>query len=381
MDAALQFKGTLEWIPKPDHDFLVHIVLEELSKFVYWAAAGKYDENCLEIASLRYLVHGYEAACECIGWTLLAIINVRAGSGALCPEKVSYVSTDLVVTDVHQEVPPNATFPREPVISEDYRLKIREKWEHILSRAQYWWEAYLWTQCPGRYFGGDHRLESPLVLFMMSHLNQILPAIIWLDVVMANTGWLPYRQWLQEHKRDELAAANHRDAQQAALESNIRDIKKNQARQNAIQNHEKLIPLIRDGFKHYRRNQKRAEEEQEARKCRDRRMALKREVEERCREKEKRKCNSGRLPPKEKMLTTSLTPPPHPVPPVPLQRGHSGSESSRQSADESSPTHPSTPGPDKPSDTIQPDCWPRSLSYRFIHCRRVQFGQGDRCTL
>ena len=53
---------------------------------------------------------------------------------------------------------------------------------------------------PQLFYGGDLRTDSPMVLFVLHHINRVLPESkpIWLEAVLANTRWDHACMTLQE---------------------------------------------------------------------------------------------------------------------------------------------------------------------------------------
>ena len=78
--------------------------------------------------------------------------------------------------------------------NEDLWYRAQERWEETLSWVQYWWEVGYTAHNPMLFYGRNLRTDSPMVFFILHHINKL----IWLDAILANTGWDHTRTVLQE---------------------------------------------------------------------------------------------------------------------------------------------------------------------------------------
>ena len=102
--------------------------------------------------------------------------------------------------------PPDSTHPVKITLDKDLHSRARESWEETLSWVQYWWEAGYMFWNPQLFWSGKLRTDLPLVLFVLYHINWVLPEgkPIWLEAVLANTGWDHARTTLQETNPQEV---------------------------------------------------------------------------------------------------------------------------------------------------------------------------------
>ena len=96
--------------------------------------------------------------------------------------------------------PSDSVHPVKITFDEDLRSWARESWEETLSWIQYWWEAGYTAHNPLLFCGGNLRTDSPMMLFVLHHINQVLleSKPIWLEAVLANTRWDHAWMTLQE---------------------------------------------------------------------------------------------------------------------------------------------------------------------------------------
>ena len=160
------------------------------------------DKNVPEVESLSYLEDYEDIAINVVAWVLWAITHIHTGGTLPFPDAITYINHHLYRTDMRFQFPPTTPYPWEITYNADTRFKTWEKWEQLCSWVQYWYEAGMHrefqlepTTHPHHvaFFAGKRRRESRMVLFIMFHLNPMLPeeAPIRLDVIMVNTGWDP----------------------------------------------------------------------------------------------------------------------------------------------------------------------------------------------
>ena len=133
---------------------------------------------------------------------------------------------------------------------------------------------------------------------------------------MSNTRWVIVWEETQKKNPTLMAWVTQQEAEQVALESNQREIKRTQEKTRAEQNVTALTPLIKEAHACYRQAKRRATEEKEQNQCHEechRQTNLEHLADNRCKDKKKHARNSAsRHPPVEKTLTTKM--PPAPVP-------------------------------------------------------------------
>ena len=227
--------ATLNWMLGPDSDFPAHLSINQPLAFQVWAMTFPLDKNALEVESLSYLEDYEDIAINVVAWVLRAITHVYAGRTLPFPDAVTYIDRRLHRTDMRFQFPPTMPYPQEITYNADTRFKAREKWEQLCSWVQYWHEASMHREFqlepitrPHRftYFASKRRWESRLVLFIMSHLNPVLPeeAPIWLDVIMANTGWDPVQTKFKEQNRDLIQCMNWQEREKVVPEEHEREV-------------------------------------------------------------------------------------------------------------------------------------------------------------
>ena len=166
--------ATLNWMPGPSADFLVHLSIDKPLAFRVWAACFPLDRNAPEVRSLAYLDHYDEVAANVVAWVLWAVTHVYASGTLLFPNANTHADHRLYETDPLFQYPLTAPFPQEITYNADTRFKAREKWEQLCSWIQYWQEAGMHqdfrleprSHCLP-HFGGERRWESRLVLFVI----------------------------------------------------------------------------------------------------------------------------------------------------------------------------------------------------------------------
>ena len=116
------------------------------------------------------------------------MVYVMKGASLPCPNSLVH---GLHVVDPILQQPPESIFPIQINFDKDLWNQARERWEETLSWIQYWWEAGYTSMNPTLFYGGNLRTDSPMVLFILYHTNKVLPEDkpIWLEAVLANTGW------------------------------------------------------------------------------------------------------------------------------------------------------------------------------------------------
>ena len=246
--------------------FRVYKAVDKPDQFRYWTAMVRLDSNCPEVVALVYLNEPVEIAADIMSWVLWAIVNIRMGGTWPFQDNVSDMLPLLVPREIKYQEPMTADFPRLPTFHPDIRFKKQEKWEQLCAWVQYWLEAYIHMSRPHHYFSRGHRSESQMVLYIMYHLNEILPteAPLCLDVIMANTGWNVVRVKIRKDNPNLLRKITLKETKQVAIELREREIVKTRERNKAENNVKRLTPLIRNAAERYRQARKKADEERQA---------------------------------------------------------------------------------------------------------------------
>ena len=100
------------------------------------------------------------------------MVYVIKGGSLPCPDGLVH-GLHLVDPLLHQ--PPESVYPIQINFDKDLRNRARERWEETLSWVQYWWEAGYTSQSPMLFYGRNLRMDSPMVLFVLYHINKVLP--------------------------------------------------------------------------------------------------------------------------------------------------------------------------------------------------------------
>ena len=255
---------TLRWILAEGADFLVYKAAKLPDRFRFWVATVTLDPACPKVVSLSYLHEPAVVAADIVSWVLWAIVYVRMGGTFPFPDRVSQVSGFLIPFGVKFQCPEAVPFPRTPSFHEDIRFKAREKWELLCSWVQYWYEAHIHVAHECHFFGGARRMESRMMLFIIYHINEILPvdAPIRLDKVMANTGWEICRATMRKECPELLLKIAKKETKKLALESKDRAIIKMRERTKAELNVAELTELVHKASERYQAVQKKQEDAQ-----------------------------------------------------------------------------------------------------------------------
>ena len=144
--------------------------------------------------ALRYLTDH-----EVVVRKIIALIHWSLVYGSLklwhpVPEQV----IGLESMDREMQVPPNAMFPIRYAQQHDLWSRAQAEWENIASWVQYWFDVLQMEVRPNMFFGGDARLISPLVYFIIHHVNRVLELPVRMKEVLANTGWAQIRENLEK---------------------------------------------------------------------------------------------------------------------------------------------------------------------------------------
>ena len=169
-------------------DFLAHLSLTDKPTFMLWAESYLYNPENWEVKALSFLPDYVHVAMKIIARVLWSMVYVLKGGSLPCPDGLLQV-LQLVDPVLHQ--PPDSVYPIKITLDEDLCSWAWESWEETLSWIQYYWEAG-YTACnPQLFYCGNLRTDSPMVLFVLHHINQVLlqSKPIWLKAVLANIGW------------------------------------------------------------------------------------------------------------------------------------------------------------------------------------------------
>ena len=196
----------LEWIPWVGLNFPAHLSLTDKHAFMLWAESYLYDPESQEVKALSFLPDYVHVAMKIITRVLWSMVYVLKGGSLLCPNSLAQV-LQLVDPMLHQ--PPDSIYPVKITFHEDMHSWAWESWEETLSWIEYWWEAGYMAHNPQLFHGGNLRTDLPMVLFVLHHINQVLPESkpIQLKAVLGNTRWDHAQMMLQE---TDLAEVHHR---------------------------------------------------------------------------------------------------------------------------------------------------------------------------
>ena len=287
-------KPKLKWIPDEGAEYPVHFVEKQMYHFIAWAETCDLDPRCDEVQALRYLADFKEVTEKVIArlhWSLaFGIMGFRSP----VPDPID----GLEFMDKDWRSPPDAVFPVQYARILDVRLQARAEWELIASWVQYWFDA-LQLECrPGLFFGGDARLVSPLVYFIIHHVNRVLEMPVCLREILANTGWADMRELLENMDEGKLQEKLYHEEAEASVVENQNKWTNMTMELTARHNFELLQSRIREARKRrdalVRRRQAQSEEERR-RQSEMRRFAMEQRArEQRQHEREQRECKKHR---------------------------------------------------------------------------------------
>ena len=127
-----------------------------------------YETESREVKALSFLPDSVHVATKVIAKVLWAMVYVLKGLSLPCPNSLAQ---ELQRTDPVFHQSPDSTYPIKITFDEDLSSRAWESWEEILSWVQYWWEAGYTFWNPELFYGGNLRTDSPLVLFVLYHIN------------------------------------------------------------------------------------------------------------------------------------------------------------------------------------------------------------------
>ena len=180
-----------------------HLSLTDKQAFTLWMESYPYETESWEVKALSFLPDYVQVATKVIAKVLWAMVYVLKGGSLPYPDSFAQ---ELQRTDPVLHQPPDSAIPIKITFDKDLHSRARKSWEEILSWVQYWWEAGYTFRNPQLFYGGNLRTDSPLVLFVLHHINQVLlerkPS--WLEAVLANTRWDHAHTTLQEMNPQEV---------------------------------------------------------------------------------------------------------------------------------------------------------------------------------
>ena len=268
LDGQDSTQEPMTWLPAKGAYFPVHKAIDDAPAFVYWASCLNMDHLSVEVRSLRYLPNHEEAARDLIGVILWALVkNLQTGQHPY-PDCIPRRLTSYCGG---AQSPSHAPYPVEPEYNLDIRYKCREVWEYLFAWVQYWWEAQIHRTQQQIFFGGRCRTDSRMVLFGVSHLNELLPAdlAIRLDVIMDNTGWNAARKYMREHQPDVVDFYDHKEQEAAARTDREKMRIRQKEKQNAHANCRALRKLVQAARQARSEAQRKAEAARAAAERRD----------------------------------------------------------------------------------------------------------------
>ena len=139
---------------------------------MHWAESYLYKIESRVVKALSFLPDYMHVATKVITKMLWAMVYVLKGGSLLCPNGLvqKLQQMDPVLCQ-----PPDSAHPIKITFDEDLHSQAWESWEEILSWVQYWWEVGYMFQNPQLFYGRNLRTDSPLVLFVLYHINPVLP--------------------------------------------------------------------------------------------------------------------------------------------------------------------------------------------------------------
>ena len=373
MEDASGKKPKLKWIPDKGAEYPVHLVEKKMYHFIAWAETCKLDPRCDETQALRYLVDFEEVTGKVIARLHWSLVYGIMGFRHPVPDPI----LGLEFVDKDWRSPPDAVFPVRYARILDVRLQARAEWELIASWVQYCFDALQLECWPGLFFSGNARLVSPLVYFILHHVNRVLEMPVRLREILANTGWADMRELLENTDEGKLQEKLYQEEAEASaienqnkwtdmtmelmarhnfelLQSRVREARKRRdalVRRRQAQSEEER--QRQSEMRHFVMEQRAREQRQHEREQRERKKHretdLERDRRHRRSDKEHRdqvraaKAKAEKLPPRippdEKTLTVKMPQTMFSTQPLPLRRtapSADGSSSSEQPAQPSS---------------------------------------------
>ena len=181
------------------------------------------------------------------------------------------------------------------------------------------------------YFASERQRESQLVLFIMFHLNPVLPeeAPIRLDVIMANTGWDPARAKFKVENRDLIQCMNQQETEKVVPKEHEREVIHTHQRTRSEADCQYAESLTHAAIRCHHEAKKLTILVAEKRGGWHRQMSQARCVESRRRDKQR--SSHHQTPPTEETLTKTM--PQHLVPMVPMRLHHDRTTSEWETTD------------------------------------------------
>ena len=158
------------------------------------------------------------------------------------------LAQELQQTDPVLCQPPDSAHPIKITFDKDLRSRARESWEEILSWVQYWWEAGYTFWKPQLFYSRNLRTDSPLVLFVLHHINRVLPEgkLIQLKAILANTRWDHACTMLQETNPQEVHCRLEKEHPMEEVNNITQECLHEHATEVADRNYELLREVVRD---------------------------------------------------------------------------------------------------------------------------------------
>ena len=306
--------------------------------FILWAESYPYNEESPEIKALSFLPDHVHMATKIITRVLWSMVYVIKGGSLPCPDGLAH---GLHVVDPILQQPPESIFPIQINFDEDLRNRARERWEETLLWVQYWWKAGYTLRNPTLFYSRNLRMDSPMVLFVLYHINKVLPEgkPIRMEAVMANTRWDYARMALQEADPAEVHRQLEKEFLMEEVNKPAHEYLHEHAAESVTRNYELLREVVRDADRHREKAIQKDTQVQEQRRHKERRqkqMDLALHAHNHQKDKEHATAAAAakahdkevrpppavplHLPPQEKTLTTMM--PPSPVPSVPVSICH-----------------------------------------------------------
>ena len=144
-------------------------------------------------------------------------------------------------------------FPIQINFDKDLWNQARERWEEILSWVQYWWEVGYTSWNPTVFYGGNLRMDLPLVLFVLYHINKVLPSgkPVWIEAMLANTRWDHAQMALQEMDPVEVHHQLEKELTKEEMNDPARECLRERAAESVMRNFELLHEVVKDTDRHW----------------------------------------------------------------------------------------------------------------------------------
>ena len=258
----------LEWFPSVGSDFLARLSLTDKTAFVLWAELYPYNIKSPEVKALSFLPDFAHMVTRIITRVLWSMVYIIKGGSLPCPDSLVQ-GLHLVDRVLHQ--PPESVYPIQINFDKDLWNRARERWEETLSWVQYWWEVGYMAHNLTLFYGGNLRTNSPMVLLVLHHINKVLPERkpIWLEAILANTGWDHARMVLQETNLAEVHHWLEKELLMEEVNNPTHEYLFEHAAEVAMRNYELLQEAVKDPDRHQKRTIQKDAQVRDQRCCKE----------------------------------------------------------------------------------------------------------------